>query len=163
VAEHLERRKLEVYLPLIRVKPVNPRSAHECPHFPGYLFARMDLQVTGPGVLQWTPGLGRFVEFGGQPGSVPESFILELKRRLEQIRGAGGLTRGGVEHGTLVKIISGPFEGYEAIFDRCVSGAERVRVLLRLIQEYRPGRDQRHLIPVELNADSLETVKTKRR
>src|ERR1041384_6605865 len=162
VAEYLNRRKLEVYLPLIRVNPVNPRSAHECPYFPSYLFAKVDLQVTGLGVLQWTPGLSRFVEFGGQPGNVPESFIYELKRRLEQIHAAGGLTLGGVEHGTLVKITSGPFEGYQAVFDTRLSGVERVRVLLRLIQEYRYGREQVRLIPVELNAGSIEKVKTGR-
>ena len=38
---------IETYFPVLRVKPVNPRSRKERPYFPGYLFVHVDLAETG--------------------------------------------------------------------------------------------------------------------
>lgn len=158
VAEHLRQRNVEVYLPLVRVNPVNPRAARKRPYFPCYLFGRIDLQVAGAGALQWTPGLRRLVGFGGQPAIVPDNFVSELKRRLGQIQAAGGLVFDGLERGDPIKIVVGPFAGYEAVFDSRLPGSQRVRVLLELIA-YCQRRDQRRFVSVELNAGSIEKVR----
>jgi transcriptional antiterminator RfaH len=158
VAEFLRQRNVEIYLPLVRVNPVNPRAARQRPFFPSYLFARTDLQVVGPGILRWTPGLRRLVEFDGQAAIVPETFIAELKRRLGQIQAAGGLALDGLERGDPIRIVAGPFTGYEAVFDARLPGRERVRVLLELIAQ-RQRDSQPRLVPVELNAGSIEKVR----
>lgn len=161
VAEHLRQREIEVYLPLVRVNPVNPRSARIRPYFPSYLFVKADLQSVGLGTLQWTPGLRRLVEFDGQPAVVPDNFILELRRRLGQIQAAGGLALEGLGRGDPVRIVAGPFAGYEAVFDARLPGSERVRVLLQLIaasQRRGAGRS----VPVELDAGSIAKARSKR-
>ena len=161
VAEQLRQRKVDVYLPLIHVNPVNPRASRYRPYFPGYLFARVDLQTVGPKALQWTPGLRRLVGFDGQPAIVPEYLVVEVKRRLDQIQAAGGLAFDGLARGDAVKIVAGPFIGYEAVFDARLPGRERVRVLLELIahsQRREPGR----LVSVELDAGSIEKARRKR-
>ena len=40
-----------------------------------------------------------------------------------------------LKRGDVVKIQSGPFAGYDAIFDARLSGQERVRVLLQLLSK----------------------------
>lgn len=133
-AEHLRRHDVPVYLPLIRVNPVNPRASRERAFFPGYLFASMDLNAVGIGRLQWTPGLRGVVQFGGQPASVPGHVIRELERRVDHIREAGGLVLAGLRPGDPVRITSGPFAGYDAVFDLRLKDSERVRVLLTMLQ-----------------------------
>jgi transcriptional antiterminator RfaH len=161
VAEHLRQRSLEVYLPLVRVNPVNPRSARIRPYFPCYLFVQADIQAIGLGALQWTPGLRRLVEFDNQPAVVPENFIVELQRRLGQIQAAGGLILEGLGRGDAVRIVAGPFAGYEAVFDSRLPGSERVRVLLQLIaasQRRGPARG----VALELSAGSIAKARPRR-
>lgn len=138
VAEHLRQRQLEVYLPLVRVNPVNPRAARLRPYFPGYLFARCDFSAVGVSTAQWTPGLRGVVQFGGLPGIVSDALIGELRRRLNEISAAGGLAFDQLHRGDAVRITSGPFAGYEAVFDMRLSGSDRVRVLLEIMRQSQP-------------------------
>jgi transcriptional antiterminator RfaH len=131
VASLLRSRNLEVFLPLLRVNPVNPRAARERPYFPNYLFAHVDLDVTGLSLVQWTPGLLRMVEFGGVLGTVPGALIAQLKQRMHDIRAAGGLVLQGLCAG------------------------DRVRVLLELIGDYQRRRSSPRAVPVDLNVGNL--------
>jgi len=160
VADHLARRKMEVYAPFVPVQRVNPRAASERPYFPCYIFGRADLDEIGTSALQWTPGLRRLVEFGGQPAIVPDNFVHEIKRRVDHICQAGGMIFDGLECGVDVKVTHGPFAGYEGIFDTRLSGRERVRVLLTLITTHheQPRREQLRQIPVELNVNNIAKV-----
>ena len=51
------------------------------------------------------------------------------------INQAGGEQLAGLTAGDPVQIESGPFAGYEAIFDASLAGNERVRVLLKLMED----------------------------
>ncbi len=161
VASALRFQKLEVFLPIVRVNPVNPRAARERAYFPNYLFAHLDLSVTGLDVVQWTPGLRSLVLIGDQPAAVHDSLIIELKRRLSEIRAAGGLVFDGLKPGERIRIVNGPFAGYEGVFDVRLSGTERVRVLLELIGDRRRGWDKPRAIPIELNAGDIAKVRSR--
>ncbi len=63
------------------------------------------------------PGTLGLVSFDGIPASVPTNLILELQERLAEIEAAGGLELAGLKAGDRVRIVEGPFAGYEAIFD----------------------------------------------
>ncbi len=175
VAEYLRQRRVEAYLPLVRVNPVNPRAARIRPYFPGYLFARLDVEAAGLGACQWTPGLRGVVQFGGLPGTVPDAFIGELRRRLAQIGAAGGLTFDNLQRGDAVRIVSGPLAGYEAVFDMRLASSDRVRVLLEAMRQGRLSERQsapekrygasenrcgpmRNVIPVELDAGCIRKL-----
>ncbi len=82
---------------------------------------------------------------------VPDSLIVALRRRVGQVNAAGGELFARCDKGDEVFIHEGPFAGYEAIFDLRISGSERVRVLIKLL-------DQRH-IPVELHVGQIRQVK----
>lgn len=155
VAWILRNRELEIFLPMLRVNPVNPRASRERAYFPNYLFACVDLDVTGLSALQWTPGLRRMVEFGDQPAIVPENLIVDLKRKLSDIRAAGGVVLDGMKAGDSIRVTSGPFEGYEGVFGLRLSGLDRVRVLLEIIGDYQRPQSAPRAIPVELGAGSI--------
>ncbi|HAJ05547.1 MAG TPA: hypothetical protein DCL76_03210 [Chloroflexi bacterium] len=158
VASLLVSRKLEIFLPLLVVNPVNPRSAREKPYFPSYLFVHVDLDVVGLSTLRWTPGLLRMVEFGGELGTVPSSLISAIQDRLVTIREAGGLSLEKLSSGDRIRVVSGSFEGYEGMFDVRLTGAERVRVLLELIGNNQPKSSARRTVPVELDVGNIEKL-----
>jgi transcriptional antiterminator RfaH len=145
--EQLGLRKIETFFPRIRVQTVNPRARQVRAYFPGYVFIHLDLAEAGFSTLQWLPGVTGLVSFGGEPASVPESLITALRHKVERINGLGGELFDGLKPGEAVEIQAGPFSGYEAIFDEQISGNERVRVLLKLLQK--------RLVPVELPAGQV--------
>ena len=135
VSRLLLARDVELFFPTLRVQPKNPRSAKEKPYFPGYLFVKADLEVSGINTFSWVQGTHGLVSFGNIPAVVPEPLILELKRRME-ILNAQQVGCFEFESGTPVRIVSGPFAGYEAIFDVGLPGSERVQILLAFLSSY---------------------------
>lgn len=134
LSEQLGVHNIETFFPRLKVNPVNPRARKVKPYFPGYIFIHTDLDQIAPSTLQWMPGAIGFVSFGSQPSEVPESLVNSIRHRVDQINAAGGEIFEGLKQGETVTIQSGPFAGYEAIFDTRISGSERVRVLLKLLQ-----------------------------
>jgi len=138
----------EVFYPQIHVQPVNPRSRKVRPYFPGYMFVHIDLPEVGISEFMWMPHSYGLVIFGTEPPSVPEELIQALHRRVKAINAAGGENLEGLKQGEAVKIESGPFTGYEALFDARLPGGDRVRVLLKLLE--------RRLVPLELSAGLIQ-------
>jgi transcriptional antiterminator RfaH len=67
---------------------------------------------------------------------------------VDEINAAGGEHLEGLKSGDAVTIQDGPFAGHEAIFDKRLSGPDRVRVLLNLLQNRR--------VPVDLSTGQIE-------
>ncbi|MDX1616864.1 MAG: transcription termination/antitermination NusG family protein [Candidatus Promineifilaceae bacterium] len=150
VAERLRAQGIEVYYPNLRVTPVNPRARKQRPYFPGYLFVRLDLEEMGENALRWTPGCHGLVSFGGEPASVPDNLIAILEKRVREYVQSDSEQRRDFEPGDRVRVTTGPFEGYEAIFEGRLSGRQRVQVLLSLLRR-RPKR-------LQLDADQLDQL-----
>ena len=142
---------IEVFYPRLRVNPVNPRARKVRPYFPGYLFVQADIEEIGLSAFQWMHHAIGIVEFGGEPAIVPENLIHAIRQRVEEINAAGGELFDVLEPGETVLVHSGPFAGYEAIFDARLPGKERVRVLLKML------RDRK--MPIELPAGQIRPGK----
>ena len=149
----LRAQEFEVFFPRIRVHPVNPRSRKLLPYFPGYMFVNVNLDEVGLSTFQWMPHAIGLVSFDGEPSTVPENLIVAINKRVEEIAAAGGEFFDGIKPGDTVKINTGPFAGYEAIFDTRLPGSERVRVLIQMLSDRR--------LPVELKAGQVERKKGK--
>jgi len=146
--QQLLAREYEVFYPRLRVHPVNPRSRKLRPYFPGYMFVQVDLEETGLSTFKWMPHAIGLVSFDNEPATVPDNLIYEVRKRVEEIAAAGGEFYDGLKQGDPVRISSGPFEGYEAIFDTRLPGSERVRVLIQMLSDRN--------IPVEIKASQVE-------
>jgi transcription antitermination factor NusG len=142
----------EAFLPRIRVQPVNPRASKFRAYFPGYLFVSADLDAVGLSTFQWMPHTNGIVSFGGEPAIVPDNLVFAIRKRVEEINSAGGEVFDSLREGDRVRISTGPFEGYEAIFDARLPGSERVRVLLELLGNKRQ-------VPLEIDASQITRKK----
>jgi len=151
LARQLEAQGIKIYYPCIHTIPVNPRARKFKPYFPGYLFVYVDLKLVNVSTLQWTPGAANLITFGGEPAFVPDVLIAALQKRVTEINTSNKSTINDLNPGDFVVIKDGPFAGYEAIFDGIVSGQERVRVLLRFLQNRR--------VSVELQGSQIGHVK----
>jgi transcription antitermination factor NusG len=147
----LHTQEYEVFFPRLKVKPVNPRSRKLRPYFPGYMFVQVDLDEVGLSTFQWMPHAIGLVSFDGEPAPVPDNLIHAVRKRVEEIAAAGGEFFDGLKQGDPVRISTGPFSGYEAIFDARVPGSERVRVLIQMLSDRR--------LPVELQVNQVERKK----
>ncbi len=134
VCEGLAARGFESYLPVRRLS----RSRYgrgAFPYFPGYLFARADLDCVGQSALQYLPGVRRLIFCGDQPARVPQKVIDEIRARLDQMEASVTDAAGQpIARGDRVTILGGPLAGLEASFDGQASSAERVRLLVDFLQ-----------------------------
>jgi transcription antitermination factor NusG len=151
LAGQLESRNVEFYFPQLKVHPVNPRCRKIKPYFPGYLFIKTDLEINQTGAFERLPGAIGLVLLGGEVAYVPENILSAIHARVDEINDAGGELFETMNKGDRIRIHSGPFEGYEAIFDSRIVGTERVKVFLTMLQK--------RILPVELPAGFVNRKK----
>jgi transcription elongation factor/antiterminator RfaH len=149
--EQLSLHRIESYYPCIQVRAPSSHARRVRPYFPGYLFGYIDLEQINLSTIQWMPGAAGIVSFGGAPSSVPDHVIAAIRRRVDEVNAAGRGWLDRLKPGDLVTIQEGPFSGYEAIFDARLSGDERVRVLLKLLNTRK--------FPLELPGSQIQRKK----
>ena len=149
--EQLNLHQIESYYPCLRVQPVNPRARKVKPYFPRYIFGHLHWEQLTHSLLQWMPGMAGIVSFGGIPSQIPDNLIVAIRRRVEEINTVGSNFVNELRAGTIVTVQEGPFKGYEAIFDAHLSGEDRVRVFLKLLN--------RKQIPIDLPRIQIQPKK----
>lgn len=135
VHRYLQNHQIETYFPTMRMKSANPRSRSTRSFFPGYMFVNIDLDQHGENRLRWIPGTRGLVRFGDQPAMVPEHVFRELRKQVRMINSDASKPR-RLQRGDRIRVINGPFKGYEAIFDAHLSGKDRVQVLLAFLNQH---------------------------
>lgn len=104
------------------------------PLFPCYLFAFFSLAHASR-KIRYTPGVCDVVRFGERAPVVPDWVIGQLA--LKCADGPIELSVPRLSRGETVKIASGPFRQFGAVFDGYLSGSERVAVLLSVMNAER--------------------------
>jgi transcription antitermination factor NusG len=125
----------EIFYPRIPAQAINPRARKMVPYFPGYMFVHVALAQVGVSTFRWMPHAHGLICFDAMPPSVPDALIAAIGERVAAINAAGGELFVDLQRGDPVRITSGPFAGYEAIFDARLSGGERVRVLMAMLND----------------------------
>ena len=146
---------VENFLPTLHVKPVNPRSRTERPFFPGYLFVCADLRELGQNCIQFRPGVTRLVGQDDEPTPIPAPIIAEIRDRVQAAQAQDPFGLGGSAYlnpGDKVRILAGPLQGYEGMFDTRLGGQTRARILVDFM-----GRDLR----TDLDVRTLEKLDPK--
>lgn len=137
---------IETYFPTIQRKVRRRDRPDRVVYFPCYLFARIDLTIVPRSTIDWMPGIRRIVGSGDQPAIVDDEIVEVVRHRLDVIEEVG---YGGLTQGDRVRIISGPLRDLEAVFDKPMSPAHRVRILLDVV-----GR----MTPVEIDYSDIKSV-----
>jgi transcriptional antiterminator RfaH len=143
---NLGRQGYEVYFPRVRELARHSGRWRERigPLFPRYLFVRLDEGRDDFGPIHSTLGVAALVRFGSNYTIVAESVIRELRNRADPESGLHRLTpRASFAAGSRVRLLSGPLEGLEGVF-QCETGSDRVTVLLDIL-----GRQTAVRVPAE--------------
>jgi transcriptional antiterminator RfaH len=143
----------DAYLPLFRTK-VRYRGkvfSKIEPLFPCYLFARFS-QAKANYKIRHCPNVSDIVSAGGEPCEVAGSTISAIKNR--EVNGLIVLKQTLLQPLERVSVTEGPFNGIEALFERYLSGTERVAVLLDSLG----GGSARAV----LSADSISPIRVSR-
>ena len=123
----------EVFLPMLRAR--SPRwgrmALSVTPLFPGYLFARFDINQRYFDV-KYLPGVSAIVSAGDDPLAVPQNIVAEIRGR--GVDDVVEIVAAPLDKGASVVVTDGPFRGFEAIFERYLSGAARVAILLGAVE-----------------------------
>lgn len=144
----LEREGLKTFYPKLRRKKMIRRKYQwtTASLFPNYIFAHFDFAQSGR-LVRYAQGVTNIVSFGGKPAIVDESIILTI---LAHCQGdVVTVEPPQIKPGDQVQIQEGPFMGLRGIFERDLSGTERVVILLQSI-----GAGAR----VEISRSQLEKV-----
>jgi transcriptional antiterminator RfaH len=145
----LSQKGIVVYLPMVRVVRVNPRTRPVAPLFPSYLFVQADLEQVGQAAINWVPGVLSLVSFGGNPAAVPDPVVEHIRRRLTEIEERVGQGKAPFRQGDHVRITAGSLHELDAVFDRPLTSSGRARVLIQFL-----GR----LAAAEVDLDALEKL-----
>jgi transcriptional antiterminator RfaH len=98
--------------------------------FPGYFFARFDYYKRNR-MVSYCRGVKKIVTFGQVPAEVEQDLLDGIRRGLSRQDIIPIMAR--PTQGDVVRIRHGPLAGVEGIFDSCLSGKERVVVLLNAL------------------------------
>lgn len=144
VEKRLSNFRLEVFLPWLQSRRrVGTRYRWMLtPLFPGYLFCRLDVFVSGK-AARYAPGVVDFVKFGNRIGEVRIDVIQGLRERCPN--GIAQIQPRTYKAGEPVMVREGPFSGLEAVFERELKKSERVAILLEIL-----GRQTRLVLSSEM-------------
>ena len=130
--DSFEREGIKILFPKLRQRK-KVRRKYEWitgPLFPCYIFAFFDVATSGR-FVRYARGVNKIVSFGGKLAVVEESIIKSIVDHCE-----GDIVTvqpSELKPGDTVEIQEGPFSGLRGIFERNLSGAERVVILLESI------------------------------
>lgn len=132
---NLERQGYEAYLPrLSQSLPWRGQWRERVvPLFPGYLFLRIDEGRQALAPVHSTLGVAGIVRFGASFAIVPDEIVRDLRSLANPVTGLHRLALPArLAPGTRVRIVAGPFDGLEGVFQR-ETGEDRAIVLLSVL------------------------------
>lgn len=146
VQHNLKQHRINNYLPKLLTRRVGRRTLTEAPLFPGYIFFQLESTSRYWAYLRWMPGVAYLLTDELGPVSLPPDLVTEIAEREARKRHetVEKLTR-PFDLNEPLQLISGPLAGLDAVFDRPLSSAGRVQVLINLL-----GRQTR--VTVEASA-----------
>ena len=147
VSAGLVSRGIGAYLPLWQPSLHPARAIRPHPFFPGYLFAHADLETVGLSALKYLPGVRRLVSYGDRPALISETAVAAIEHHLAEMQKCVVDAVGHpLTEGDRVVITAGPFQGYEGIFDRRLTAADRVRLFIDFSKKLTPLDIEREFI-----------------
>lgn len=128
----LQRLGVEAFSPRLKQNKVirGRRQAITRPLFPGYLFARFNLDIHYRAV-NYARGVRKLVSFGPTPATVDEEMIESIRFKMQD--GCVIVQPPSFMPGQTVRVQGGPLQGLEAVFEREMGDHQRAVLLLRTL------------------------------
>jgi transcriptional antiterminator RfaH len=128
----LQREGVETFYPKLKRKKTIRRVRRWVvgPLFPSYIFAKFDLAQSGR-LVKYANGVIKIVSFGGKPATVDQSIIDAVAAHC--VENTVTIQPPALRPGDVVEIQEGPLRGLCGVFERELSGSERVVILLQSI------------------------------
>ncbi|UCF80968.1 MAG: hypothetical protein JSV08_00665 [Acidobacteriota bacterium] len=128
VAARLEAEEISSYAPKFVRK-----ERYEKPRmlFPGYVFVQLAPRDCVER-MRWFPGVRHTLSQSTLVAALDDEDVQEIRGR-ENGEGVIEIPVPPLRAGERVCVVEGPFEGLEGLFERYMTGAERVQILLRLL------------------------------
>lgn len=146
--ENLDRQGFQVWLP--RVSRSVRQHGHWAtkiePLFARYLFISIDVTTQDISPIRSTRGCVGLVRQGGLPIAIPPGVVEGLQAKVDPISGLHLLSEAGApkfKSGDRVRVLGGPFEGLEGVFQR-PSAEARAMVLLQFLGSVASVRLSQH-------------------
>jgi transcription antitermination factor NusG len=130
VHRELSRRLPETFMPMLETRS-RRKNVSLVPLFPQYLFARLEL-AAHYFEIRYMPGVVGFISTGGELLAVAQTIVDKIRSRCRD--GVVQIARPPFLHGQHVRIISGPFREFDAIFEGYLSGTKRVAILIATVE-----------------------------
>ena len=130
---NLLNQEIETFLPLFKNHTYRNGKTIQTikPLFPNYLFARFNLDLHYTKV-RWTRGVSRVLgNREGGPVPIAEAVVQTIRDRVGKDKLID--LEDGVKEGDAVQITSGPLKDLIGVFQKKMSGKDRVKILLNLI------------------------------
>jgi transcriptional antiterminator RfaH len=129
---NLSQLGVQTFCPRVKARELHKQKGlREEILFPGYLFIKVDMTMEYRKV-SYAQGVLNVVKIGVEPAVVEEDIINSIRERINQgLIVLSGLS--SLKYGQMVRINTGPFEGFEAIFERELNGTQRVALLLKTV------------------------------
>ena len=131
---HIKQYDIECFLPLLKESKIIRRMRKTVvePLFPGYLFARFEVEKHYRAV-SYATGVRKIVEFGLGPVELDATMIAAIKERMVDGYVTPCSERFKFKMGQIVHIKGGPLTGIEAVFMREMTERNRVLLLLNTL------------------------------
>jgi transcriptional antiterminator RfaH len=133
-AEHMARQSYETYLPKIKQSRRQRGRWVETiePLFPRYLFVRTNPLTEDVSPIRSTRGVTGLVRFGHYMAPIPDEVIGAIKDAEDPNECVNVEQQNVFRKGEILKILEGPLEGLEGIFE-AETGEQRVLILLEVL------------------------------
>ncbi len=130
-ASQIEARGVEVFAPRIRFQRRTPRGKvwFDESLFPGYIFARFDLQENIRAVSS-AYGVRGLVRFAGECAEVPGAMIEMLRNEAQETIVISGPE---LKEGDEAVVAEGAMLGLRAVITKVLPGKDRVRILMDMM------------------------------
>jgi transcription antitermination factor NusG len=135
VCKYLGLHGIEGYAPQFPAPPrTRAGSVRDRRHrwvFPGYVFFKLADDFAHWDLIRWAPGVRRMLQEDGEPGTVDDGVVEQVRRRLAD-RSLAAI-RPTFKKGQAIVIQSGPLRMVDAIFEKNLDASQRVQVLVQLL------------------------------
>ena len=148
---NLDRQGYEVMLPQFYKMRRHARRTERVlrPFFPGYLFVKLDPNLTPWRAINSSIGVARLVTFSDSlPSPVPEGVVELFQYSQDEYGAVTHNALSGIRKGASLRISNGAFAGLEAVFE-AQTDTKRVIVFLEIL-----GRSTR----IETSRDDVEVL-----